>query len=135
MYNATQIISGVAKLAGKRKKIIVGLAFFCIGAMPAKASPFRQNHKHGLNATMVEQQNCIYEAFKNGAIGRKQFVKLQYQQAHIAHDIQMAKADGVVTREEKFVIRKEQAKAAHSIVRSKFKHSNRGALMPRVSHP
>jgi hypothetical protein len=111
----------IMKGAGNHKKLLPGLMFFCTGIIPAKANAF-QYRRHGIKATMIEEQNRIYKGFVNGSLSRKDFARLEFQQAHIAHNLKAAKDEGIFTHGERFEIRREQARASRNIYRRKNKH-------------
>ena len=69
--------------------------------------------------TQVKQQKRIKHGVKNGELTRAEAVRLQKQQANIQRTKKRAKADGVVTRKERAVIKAKQTKASGNIYRKK----------------
>jgi hypothetical protein len=65
----------------------------------------------------------INQGVKSGELTKKETVRLARQQKDISQDVKSAKADGVVTREERKNIKKEKRKADRTIYRKK--HNNR----------
>jgi hypothetical protein len=65
----------------------------------------------------------IKQGVKSGELTKKETVRLARQQKDIRQDVKSAKADGVVTREERKNIKREKRRADRTIYRKK--HNNR----------
>ncbi|MEL6987102.1 MAG: hypothetical protein AAGK97_04660 [Bacteroidota bacterium] len=78
-----------------------------------------------ITKTQVNQQKKIKHGVKNGELTKREVVKLEAQQKHIQNTKQAAKADGVVTKKERVVIRKKQSNANANIYRKKHNQRDR----------
>jgi hypothetical protein len=65
------------------------------------------------------QQARIAEGAQNGNLSKKEVRQLEIQQRHIRKSQRRAKADGVVTPQEKREIDRKQNRASRNIVREK----------------
>jgi hypothetical protein len=72
-----------------------------------------------INQEQREQQAKIINGVKTGALTPKETRRLERQQAHIQQDKKIAKADGVVTPNERHHIKAEQRRAERNIRREK----------------
>lgn len=69
----------------------------------------------GIRHEQKEQQQRIRHGVASGELTRKEAVRLEMQQREINQDKKLAKADGVVTPEERAIIKKEQRHAGKRI--------------------
>ncbi|MCG8308573.1 MAG: hypothetical protein MI975_14365 [Cytophagales bacterium] len=69
--------------------------------------------------TQVKQTRRIAHGVANGALTKREAKQLKRQQRHIQKTKRLAKADGVVTRQERAQIRHEQQVANRSIYHQK----------------
>ena len=90
--------------------IILGSSFVLISAQTAMPQ---------INQTQKQQQIRIRQGVKSGELTRRETRKLEHQQKAIQHDKRIAKADGVVTPNERKQIRREQNRASKNIYRKK----------------
>lgn len=102
----------------KIKMIIIGM-FLCGFAFTSQA----QTAQKKVVKTQVKQHQRIKQGVKSGELTRAEATRLKKQQANIQRTKKAAKADGIVTRKEKAVIRTKQAKASKNIY--KKKHNTR----------
>jgi hypothetical protein len=65
------------------------------------------------------QQKRIENGIKSGELTPAEAAKLEHKQAKIQHDKKLAKADGVVTKDERKNIHHEQKKASRQIAKQK----------------
>jgi hypothetical protein len=73
----------------------------------------------GINATQRNERARIRQGVASGELTRPEAARLKAREADIRQDKRMAKADGVVTRDERQGIRKEEAHASRAIHRQK----------------
>jgi hypothetical protein len=73
----------------------------------------------GINATQRNERARIHQGVASGELTKNEAARLKARQADIRQDKQMAKADGVVTRDERQGIRKEEAHSSRAIHRQK----------------
>ena len=78
----------------------------------------------GLNAQSIKtvqrhQKSRIAEGIISGKLTRSEARKLRIEQNHIRKMEEIAKADGVITRRERILIRREQRRANKHITRLK----------------
>lgn len=67
----------------------------------------------------INQQIRIAEGTQSGDLTKREATQLQNQQLRIQNSKEIAKSDGVVTRKERAVIRKQQMHASRNIARKK----------------
>lgn len=67
----------------------------------------------------------IKQGVRSGELTKQETVALAHQQKEIRHDIKDAKADGVVTKEERKDIKKEKKQADRNIYRKKHNRRER----------
>lgn len=102
----------------KIKLVIIGM--FLVGF---SFNTQAQTNKRKVVKTQIKQQKRIKHGMKNGELTKGETIRLQKQQANIQRTKRRAKADGVVTRKEKAVIKTKQKRASRNIARKK--HNNR----------
>lgn len=83
-----------------------------------------QTSKKAIKRTQINQQKRISNGVKSGELTKGEVIRLQKQQVNIQKTKRKAAADGVVTRKEKAVIRKKQAKASRNITCKKNNNRN-----------
>lgn len=94
------------------KRMIVGLILFIVTAV---ASQTNAQSTPGIKKEQCEQQARIQQGVRSGELTRKEAARLEMQQAKINHHKRLAKADGVVTIQERAMIKHEQRRADRSI--------------------
>jgi hypothetical protein len=67
----------------------------------------------------INQQQRIKEGVKSGELTRAEAAKLEAREAKIQHDKKMAKADGVVTPQERAKLNREENRTSRAIYRQK----------------
>lgn len=72
-----------------------------------------------IDQRQAQQQHRIVQGVRSGELTRHEARRLEHQQAHIRRMERRAKADGVVTRQERAEIRAAQRQASRSIYRQK----------------
>jgi hypothetical protein len=101
--------------------LIVLLLLLAIG-VPAKA---QSAATPGVTKRQVQQQHRIKEGVRSGELTKKEAARLELQQARIQHDKKAAKADGVVTGEERKKLAREQNRSSKTIFRKKHNARDR----------
>lgn len=86
-----------------------------------------------IDQRQANQQARINEGVASGQVTAKEQARLQGQQANIAGDKAAAKADGVVTKQERRHLKREQNRADRNIHRKKHngKHAAAAPAMPK----
>jgi hypothetical protein len=102
------------------KKIV--LTFALLGMLGLSAVTFAQTSTPKVTDRQINQEARIQEGKNNGELTRREKRRLQMQQAKIQRDKKVAKADGVVTPEERRQLTREQRRASRNIYRQK--HNN-----------
>ncbi|MBI3283886.1 MAG: hypothetical protein HYZ65_03415 [Burkholderiales bacterium] len=88
---------------------------------------FAQNtNTPNIDKRQENQQQRIAAGIKSGALTAKEAGNLEKREARIAADKQAAKADGVVTREERAKLQREENRASKKIYQKK--HNARTAV-------
>ncbi len=105
------------------KKILIAIALFMIvtGSNQLKA----QNGNAGINTHQAHQHHRIKQGVRSGELTHREARHLKAQQGKIRHAKRIAKADGVVTPNEKAHIKNEQARASRKIYKQKHDRQNR----------
>ncbi len=99
-----------------KSKSIIAIAFVALSFAKSQA----QNTKTPvINQEQKEQQVKIINGVKTGALTPRETRRLEKQQANIQKDKRAAKADGVVTTNERRHIKAEQRRADRNIRREK----------------
>ena len=73
----------------------------------------------GITAHQHNQQARIRQGVASGQLNRTEAARLKAREADIRQDKRMAKADGVVTRDERQDIRKDERQTSRTISRQK----------------
>lgn len=73
----------------------------------------------GLNARQTHERARIRQGVASGELTRPEATRLRAREADIRQDKRAAKADGVVTRDERQDIRKDERQASRAIYRQK----------------
>lgn len=102
------------------KKMVLTFAF--LGILGLSQATFAQTSTPRVTDRQVNQEARIQEGKKSGELTRREKRMLQLQQAKIQSDKKAAKADGVVTPEERHQLTREQRHANRNIYRQK--HDN-----------
>ena len=94
--------------------LIAALALFaCSHAASAQtATP-------GINARQHNERDRIHQGVASGELTRPEAARLRAREADIRQDKVAAKSDGVVTRDERQDIRKDERRASRAIYRQK----------------
>lgn len=102
---------------------IVSVLLATLFAIPV----FAQNtNTPNIDKRQENQQQRIAAGIKSGALTAKEAGNLEKREARIAADKQAAKADGVVTREERAKLQREENRASKKIYQKK--HNARTAV-------
>ena len=105
------------------KKILIAIALFMIGAGNNQLKA--QNGSPRINAHQAHQHHRIKQGVRSGELTHREARHLRAQQGKIRHDKRLAKADGIVTPNEKAHIKHEQARASRKIYMQKHDRQNR----------
>jgi hypothetical protein len=73
----------------------------------------------GVTEKQINQKERIKEGVKSGELTRAEARRLRAREAKIQHDKKVAKSDGVVTREERAKLHREQRRTSRAIYREK----------------
>ena len=73
----------------------------------------------GINARQRNERARIRQGVATGELTRPEAARLKGREADIRQDKRAARADGVVTRDERHDIRKDESQASHAIYRQK----------------
>ena len=79
----------------------------------------------GINARQRHESARIRQGVATGELTRTEAARLKSREADIRQDKRAARADGVVTRDERQDIRKDEAKASRAIYRQKHDSQER----------
>ena len=104
----------------KIKMLIIGMFLFGF-AFSSQA----QTTQKKVVKTQVKQHQPIKHGVKSGELTRAEATRLKKQQSNIQRTKKAAKADGVVTRKERAVIKAKQTKASKNIYRKKHNAQDR----------
>ncbi len=104
------------------KKTIIGILLFVATFL---ASQTNAQPVSGIKKEQCEQQARIEQGVRSGELTRKEAIRLEAQQALINHHKHLAKADGVVTPQERAFIRHEQRRADRNIAVQKHDGDSR----------
>ena len=98
-----------------------------LAALSAQAqAPHHPGHTPGVDARQAQQQARIAEGRASGQLTHREAVHLQRQQHHIARAEARAKADGVVTWQERRHLRALQREASRDIHAQRHDGQHRG---------
>lgn len=106
----------------KTLTVFLVLLLLLATGVPAKA---QSAATPGVTKRQVQQQQRIKEGVRSGELTKKEAARLELQQAKIQHDKKVAKADGVVTGEERKKLAREQNRSAKTIFRKKHNARDR----------
>ena len=82
--------------------------------------PHRRNPRHHQRGQQQEnQRERIQGGVKNGSLTRKEAAKMRHRVGETHQEIKEAKADGVVTHEERADIKQDQKQTSKAIYRQK----------------
>ena len=99
----------------KLTKFIAAMLFLLIAAGNVNAQ----------TGTSRRDKTKIKQGVRSGELTRQETVALAKQQKDIRHDIKDAKADGVVTRDERKEIKQDKRQADRNIYRKKHNRKDR----------
>jgi uncharacterized membrane protein YebE (DUF533 family) len=102
-----------------KSKIVLAIA---IAFLANTASIIAQTATPAIRKTAKEERTRIKEGAASGELTKRETRKLAAEQAAIHQEVKAAKADGVVTREERKDIKQDQRKASRRIYKNK--HDN-----------
>ena len=83
------------------------------------ACTFAQTATPVIKEQHENQRERIQSGVKNGSLTRREAAKMRYRVGETRQDLKEAKADGVVTHEERADIKQEQAQNSKAIYRQK----------------
>jgi hypothetical protein len=105
-----------------RKLVFTSAVLIC---MSFSSVIFAQTATPRVTERQINQQERIQEGKRSGELTRRERRQLQMQQAKIQHDKRVAKADGVVTPQERHQLTREQRRANRNIYRQKHDAQSR----------
>ncbi|HMV13916.1 MAG: hypothetical protein IT275_02080 [Chitinophagales bacterium] len=105
----------------KTKNVITAIIINALGISIAFAGGTMPHAKN----RQIHQQERIYNGVKSGELTKKEAIKLEIQQNNIQQAKQAAKADGIITAQEKAKIEYKQDKASNNIYEQKHDTQNR----------
>ena len=85
----------------------------------------------GINARQANERARIHQGVASGELTRPEAARLKAREAEINQDKRAAKADGIVTRDERQDIRKDERQASRAIYRQKHDGQERRPRMVR----
>ena len=97
-----------------KKLLISGLMIFGFFSLSAGSV-----HPVKVTKTQVIQQKRIKQGVQSGEITKREFIKLEKQQARIQRTKKIAKADGIVTCKERHKLKSMQKNASVQIYKQK----------------
>ena len=100
-----------------KKNLFSVLTAFAL--LSASYSASAQTATPGINARQRNEQARIRQGVRSGELTRAEAARLRAREADIRQDKRAAKADGVVTRDERHEIRKDENQASRAIYRQK----------------
>lgn len=98
-----------------KKSAFAAASILLVASLIASA----QTATPGITARQRNEQARIRQGVRSGELTRGETRRLKNREADIRQDKRAARADGVVTRDERQDIRKEEAKASRAIYRQK----------------
>lgn len=104
---------------------IQNLLFVFIALFAFTFNTNAQTTKKAVVTKQVNQNARINQGVRSGELTRAETKKLKQQQRDINRTKKAAKADGVVTRKEKAVIKNKQTNASANIARKKNNQRNK----------
>ncbi len=100
-----------------KKTLFSALAALCFCGISYSASA--QTATPGITARQHHEQARIRQGVQSGQLNRTEAARLRSREADIRQDKRMARADGVVTRDERQDIRQDEHQASRAIYRQK----------------
>ncbi|MCX6200061.1 MAG: hypothetical protein NTY88_12725 [Bacteroidetes bacterium] len=97
------------------KRLIIGIILFAMGTTASQKINAQGERTPGIRHQQFKEQCRIRAGVATGELTRKETMRLEMQQAKIQHDKRCAKADGVVTPQERAILRIEQERASRNI--------------------
>jgi hypothetical protein len=80
---------------------------------------FAQTATPVIKEQQENQRERIQDGVKNGSLTRREAARMRHKVGETRQDVKEAKADGVVTKDERADIKQEQAKNSKAIYRQK----------------
>ena len=111
-------------LKAMSKRIIIGISLLILGATSSSVSA-QQPYAKGIKPHHHNEQRRIHRGYKNGELTKKEVAHLKIQQAQIRQTKRCAKADGVITPNERAMIKNEKANASRNIYLQKHDGQHR----------
>lgn len=100
-----------------KKNLFSVLAALALLSISYSASA--QTATPGINARQRNERARIRQGVASGELNRAEAARMRGREAEIRHEKQAAKSDGVVTRDERQDIRKDERQASRAIYRQK----------------
>jgi len=100
-----------------KKSLFSALAAFAL--LTAAYSASAQTATPGITARQRNEQARIRQGVRSGELTRPEAARLKGREAEIRQDKRAAKSDGVVTRDERQDLRKDERQASRAIYRQK----------------
>lgn len=100
-----------------KKNLFSALAAFAL--LSISYSSAAQTATPGITARQRSEQARIRQGVRSGELNRAEAARLKAREADIRQDKRAAKADGVVTRDERQDIRQDERQASRAIYRQK----------------
>lgn len=100
------------------KRIIIGTLLFLLGAATTTKA-HAQTNTLVIRKEQQQEHRRIKQGVASGELTREEAERLRLQQVKIQQDKRIAKADGVVTPEERARLKTEQNRASRKIYRQK----------------
>ena len=100
-----------------RKTLISALAVLAL--LSASYTATAQTATPGIAARQRNEQARIRQGVRSGALTRPEAARLRGREAEIRQDKRAAKADGIVTRDERQDIRQDERRTSRAIYRQK----------------
>ena len=100
-----------------KKTLFSALAALCLLGVSYSASA--QTATPGITARQRNEQSRIRQGVRSGELTRAEAARLKGREAEIRQDKRAAKADGVVTRDERQDIRQDERQTSRAIYRQK----------------
>lgn len=107
------------------KRLIIGIILFIMGATASQKVNAQGERIPAIRYQQFKEQRRIKQGRLTGEITPKEALRLNAQQAKIQNDKRWAKADGVVTPQERAIIRNEQKRASRNIFIEKHDRQQR----------
>ncbi|MFT3749356.1 MAG: hypothetical protein QM768_13605 [Agriterribacter sp.] len=92
---------------------------FIIALIAFVSAGFSQTKTPRVHKRQVNQHERIAEGAKDGALTKRETIRMEARQAKIKKDKKEVKADGVVTNKESAKLHREQKRSSRAIYRQK----------------